>query len=210
MPGWSRTGLLWLIGAVAFTASASSSMGTETQTQPPPPRIRPQTGPPPPPASDSDTRPPPPGVAGRQSGSETALEREIHERVNRHRRERGLTPLTLDARISEQARRHSAAMAAGGVPVGHEGFQDRVRVLQRVMKVGRSAENVGTSHGYAAPARQTVAGWLASPAHRESIEGPYHSPRGLGWYATEPIKSTPRRSSSGNDTTATRRPAHLV
>jgi uncharacterized protein YkwD len=94
--------------------------------------------------------------------------------VNRYRRERGLAPLTLDARISEQARRHSVAMATGGVRVGHEGFKDRIRILQHVMKVGRSAENVGMSQGYAAPARQTVAGWLASPAHRESIEGRYH------------------------------------
>lgn len=99
--------------------------------------------------------------------------------MNRYRRERGLAPLTLDARISEQARRHSVAMATGGVRVGHEGFKDRIRIMQHVMKVGGSAENVGMSQGYAAPARQTVAGWLASPAHRENIEGRYHS-TGIG------------------------------
>jgi uncharacterized protein YkwD len=172
MSRWRRIVLLWLVGAVAFTESVSPSVAVGPQTRPPPPPIRPQ--PPPPPASGSETRPLPPGVAGRPSESDTALEREIHERVNRYRSERGLAPFTLDARISEQARHHSGAMATGRVRVGHEGFKDRIHVLQQEMKVGWSAENVGMSQGYADPAQQAVAGWLASPAHRESIEGRYH------------------------------------
>lgn len=64
-------------------------------------------------------------------------------------------------------------MASGKTPVGHQGFEDRIRALRRVMTVGWSAENAGMNEGYADPARQMMAGWLASPAHRVNMEGRY-------------------------------------
>ena len=107
------------------------------------------------------------------SARSAALEREVHELVNRHRRAHGLAPLALDARISRQARLHSVAMAAGTTRLGHEGFENRVRVLTETMPCQRSAENVASNHGYRAPASEAVRGWLASRTHRENIEGPY-------------------------------------
>jgi uncharacterized protein YkwD len=47
------------------------------------------------------------------------------------------------------------------------------------MPVGRSAENVASNRGYAAPAHQAVGGWLASTMHRANLEGPYAS-TGIG------------------------------
>lgn len=107
------------------------------------------------------------------SAGTAALEREVYALVNRHRKARGLAPLALDARISEQARLHSVAMATGKTPPGHAGFDDRLRVLARTMSCRRSAENVGFNQGYDEPAAAAVRGWLASRGHRKNIEGPY-------------------------------------
>jgi uncharacterized protein YkwD len=73
----------------------------------------------------------------------------------------------------QQARLHSAAMAAGRTSLGHAGFDDRVAALRRVMTFQRTAENVAFNQGHREPAAEAVRGWLTSRAHRENIEGPY-------------------------------------
>jgi len=113
------------------------------------------------------------------SNADAALERAAYDLVNRHRRARGLAPLALDPRITQQARRHSLAMAEGRTPFGHDGFTDRVDALGHVMPYRRSAENVASNKGHRDPAAEAVRGWLASRPHRENIEGPY-SLTGIG------------------------------
>ena len=105
--------------------------------------------------------------------ADAALERAVHELVNRHRRARALAPLALDPRISREARGHSLAMADGTTPFGHDGFSDRVKALSHVMTCRRTAENVASNRGHRDPASEAVRGWLESRAHRENIEGPY-------------------------------------
>jgi len=107
------------------------------------------------------------------TSANAALERAAYDQVNGHRRARGLAPLALDPRISQEARLHSLAMADGRTPLGHDGFADRVDALSRVMTCRRSAENVASNKGYPDPASEAVRGWLKSRAHRENIEGPY-------------------------------------
>jgi uncharacterized protein YkwD len=150
MHGWCRIMSLGLAGALALAGCASSNAAGKPQA--------PRTG------ADAVAHP---------SRGTAALEREVYELVNRHRKARGLAPLALDARVGEQARRHSVAMATGKTPAGHKGFDDRVRVLARTMSCRRSAENVGFNQGYDEPAAAVVRGWLASHGHRENIEGPY-------------------------------------
>ena len=110
---------------------------------------------------------------GRPAHPSAALEQKVVELVTRHRRARGLAPFAPDARVAQQARLHSEAMAAGRTPFGHDGFPDRVAALRRVMDVRRSAENVAFNQGARAPATEAVQGWLASRGHRENIEGRY-------------------------------------
>lgn len=115
-------------------------------------------------------------AAGRSQPSGTAsgaLEQAVHERVNAHRQAQRLPPLALDPRISQQARLHSLAMAKGTTPLGHDGFDERVEALRRVMPCRQSAENVAYNQGHRDPAAETVRGWLASRGHRRNIEGPY-------------------------------------
>jgi len=113
------------------------------------------------------------GTSSRTSTTAAALEREVFEAVNRHRRARGLPVLALEPRISRVARAHSAAMAARSVPLGHAGFDQRLNALRRVMAFRRSAENVAFNQGHRSPASEAVRGWLASRGHRENIEGRY-------------------------------------
>jgi len=100
------------------------------------------------------------------------IEQAVHDLVNAHRGSRKLPPLPLDPRISDVARRHSAAMAAGKVPFGHDGFTERAAVL-RDGRPSRVAENVAHDLGHPDPARQIVQAWVQSPEHRGNIEGSY-------------------------------------
>jgi uncharacterized protein YkwD len=104
--------------------------------------------------------------------SDAALEEAVYDQVNAHRQSHGLAPLAPDARISREARRHSRAMAERKT-LGHDGFDDRVQALRRVMPCRRTAENVAMNQGHRDPASEAVRGWLGSQAHRQNIEGPY-------------------------------------
>jgi uncharacterized protein YkwD len=64
-------------------------------------------------------------------------------------------------------------MAAGTTPLGHTGFAERAAKLRHALAARRTAENVAFDQGHRDPAAVTVRGWLASPGHRENIEGPY-------------------------------------
>jgi uncharacterized protein YkwD len=150
MRAWCRLLPLSLVGALALTGCV-----------PPEAAGRPQ-------APRTTT-----AAAARPSTTVAALEREAFELVNRYRKGHGLKPLSLDDRISQEARRHSAAMAKGRTPIGHQGFENRVRVLAKAMSFKRSAENVGFNEGFADPAAVALQGWVASRTHRENLEGPY-------------------------------------
>lgn len=108
-----------------------------------------------------------------KSDSFTALEKSIYEQINQYRQSRHLPPLTLDSRISEQARLHSQAMASGRVPFSHQGFKQRVKVVSRMIPYHSAAENVAYNQGYGDPDREAVQGWLKSTEHRINIEGQY-------------------------------------
>lgn len=107
------------------------------------------------------------------SGAFTTLEQSTHAQVNQYRKSRNLPPLTLDARISEQARVHSQAMASGRVPFSHQGFEQRVSVIGRAIPYRASAENVAYNQGYDNPDQQAVQGWIKSQGHRINMEGQY-------------------------------------
>jgi uncharacterized protein YkwD len=109
-----------------------------------------------------------------QHSSAISLEAQTHGSINAHRQAEGLSPLEYDSRIATVARRHSAAMAAGNVPFGHEGFEVRWHRIEEKISLRGMAENLGVNDY---PADRTVAAavsrWLASNGHRENIEGDY-------------------------------------
>jgi uncharacterized protein YkwD len=103
-----------------------------------------------------------------------AMEQSIHTQINQYRRSKGLPTLTLNSRITQQARAHSQAMANGKVPFSHQGFDQRVKVISRAISYSSAAENVAQNQGFSNPDRQAVQGWIKSPGHRKNIEGSYN------------------------------------
>ena len=99
------------------------------------------------------------------------LEAEVVRRVNEYREKEGLSKLRLDRRLVEQARRHSASMAAGDTEFGHDRFRDRVEATE--IRFAAAAENVGQNQGFSKPATQAVANWIKSDGHRKNIVGDF-------------------------------------
>jgi uncharacterized protein YkwD len=149
-------------------------------------------------------RPVSPSQAQDRSHEDAQLELAVFDRVNDHRRARGLAPLTLDARMNPLARLHSAAMAAGRVRVGHDGFAERASLLGQGQPKS-FAENVAYDAGHADPAAAIVKGWLESGSHRQNIEGPYER-TGIGvarslvgeFYVTQLFLGTPKHARARN------------
>lgn len=103
------------------------------------------------------------------------LEQEIFEQVNQHRAQRGLLPLKLDPKLSEQARIHSLDMAEKRLPFSHVDFDKRVRRIGRVVpgRRMRISENLAYIFSHNEPAKRAVNGWLQSDRHRAILEGNY-------------------------------------
>ncbi|MBW4636046.1 MAG: CAP domain-containing protein [Iphinoe sp. HA4291-MV1] len=102
----------------------------------------------------------------------TDLERSIFDDINRYRASKGLPKLSLNTRISRQARIHSQNMANGKIPFSHQGFRRRVSAIP--IRYRSAAENVAFNLGYSDPAQEAVAGWLHSPGHLANIKGNYN------------------------------------
>ncbi|MBW4665477.1 MAG: CAP domain-containing protein [Chroococcus sp. CMT-3BRIN-NPC107] len=113
-------------------------------------------------------------VAATPAKPPSAMEKSIHQQINQYRQSRKLPPLTLDARISAQAKIHSQNMANSKVPFSHDGFDERVTVIRRQIPYRAAAENVAFNQGYPNPAKQAVDGWIKSDGHRVNIEGQYN------------------------------------
>jgi uncharacterized protein YkwD len=106
-------------------------------------------------------------------------------RANAERTRRGLRALEPDARLQEAAQRHAADMARGD-SMAHEGADGSLapeRAARRGYRWTTVAENVAA--GYPDPAA-VVAGWLASPGHRENLLDPQVRHVGVGYaYRTD-------------------------
>jgi len=121
----------------------------------------------------SETAPTPTPSQGSTSEDLRNLELSVHQQINQYRQSRNLSPLTLDPRISEQARLHSEAMASGRVSFSHDGFEGRVKALEKSLPYRSAAENVAYNQGYSDPDQQAVKGWIKSPGHLKNIQGEF-------------------------------------
>jgi uncharacterized protein YkwD len=110
-------------------------------------------------------------IVGRQIASPGTLEAAVFEMVNSHRRSLQLPPLVADERIRALAREHSESMAAGKLPLSHEGFEARIAALG--LPYARAGENSASNRGFSDPAASAVGRWLSSPDHRRNIEGDF-------------------------------------
>jgi uncharacterized protein YkwD len=106
-----------------------------------------------------------------QSGSNltiAALERSIHNQIDRYRRSLNLPPLTIDPTVSAQARAHSEEMAQAGT------LSHTMDSVDRQRKYPTAAENIASTQADPQPDLIAVQDWLASPAHKQHILGNYN------------------------------------
>ncbi|MBE9095831.1 CAP domain-containing protein [Tychonema sp. LEGE 07203] len=106
------------------------------------------------------------------SSSLADLEKTVNQQINQYRASKNLPPLTVDPRITKQARIHSENMASGKVKFSHDGFEGRVKAIS--IPYQNVAENVAYNMGYSDPARNAVDGWIKSDGHRKNIEGQFN------------------------------------
>ena len=105
--------------------------------------------------------------------SETAL----LQAMNHVRRQHGLRPLQLDARLERAARSHSHAMVVDDA-FRHGAFGSR---MLRFHVAGRVAgENLAWGTGARGTAMGIVSAWLRSPEHRANLLRPSFSRVGIG------------------------------
>lgn len=102
-----------------------------------------------------------------------SLEQQVVNAVNEYRVKRGLSALTVNPMIAEQARTHSQDMARKSVPFGHDGFFNRIKFLEhRIKHYNGGSENVAWYPPNKSP-RDVVNLWLTSSGHRQNIMGHY-------------------------------------
>jgi len=106
------------------------------------------------------------------SSSIADLEKAANQQINQYRASKKLPPLSVDPRISQQARIHSENMASGKVKFSHDGFDGRVKAI--TIPYQSVAENVAYNMGYSDPVRNAVDGWIKSDGHRKNMEGQFN------------------------------------
>ena len=106
------------------------------------------------------------------STSITDLEKAVNQQINQYRASKKLPPLSIDPRISQQAKIHSENMASGKVKFSHDGFDGRVKAI--TIPYQSVAENVAYNMGFSDPVRNAVDGWIKSDGHRKNMEGQFN------------------------------------
>jgi len=105
---------------------------------------------------------------------------------------RNLPQLHWSQAMCEIAERHSRDMAERGVPFGHQGFDQRVKMFP--FSPRGAAENVAVVEGPDDAANMAVSGWINSEGHLKNIVNPtfnlgavgaYRVPGTKKWYLTQ-------------------------
>lgn len=108
-----------------------------------------------------------------KTNSIIALEEETHKQVNQYRISQNKPPLRLDPRISSEARLFSEKMAQGKAAFSHDGFEERVKAIEKLIPLVTAGENLAFNQGYNDPVRVAVEGWIKSPGHQDNMVGDF-------------------------------------
>ena len=86
--------------------------------------------------------------------------------TNHHRSQSGLPPLQWDDRICHIAKKHARQMAKGDMPFSHQDSDKRYAAMPAHTA---SSENLAKMSARANLAKDTVQGWINSPAHENNL-----------------------------------------
>jgi uncharacterized protein YkwD len=120
------------------------------------------------------------GVAAAEPADNTSFALRVLELTNAERESAGLVPLTLNSKLADSAQGYSEVLASSGCfehtcgPVPNFADRDGQAGYTDWTDIG---ENI--AGGYATP-EAVVAGWMASPGHRENILSPQFTEIGIG------------------------------
>lgn len=107
-----------------------------------------------------------------------SLEDQVLDLINKHRIRKHLAPLKTNKDIEKAAYKHSKDMAKGKMPLGHDGFDERMADLAEKLNGSTAfAENVAFGP---TTAEGVVTMWLNSPGHKKNIESPKYNLTGIG------------------------------
>jgi uncharacterized protein YkwD len=98
-----------------------------------------------------------------------AAELEMARLINEYRGSQGLSELATINHISFKSLEHNEYMMENNV-VNHDFFQERSQNIIAVLGAVKVNENV--AYNYVAP-QNALNAWLASPGHKENIEGDF-------------------------------------
>ncbi|MGH2685774.1 MAG: CAP domain-containing protein, partial [Actinomycetota bacterium] len=113
---------------------------------------------------------------GKPASPETAMAREIFDRVNAERRARGITPLLWDPELAATASGWSREMAGDGFR--HSDL--RLAMQQYENRYNRLGENIYAGSGSYADAGSAHTSWMVSSSHRLNIVQPGFTSIGIG------------------------------
>jgi uncharacterized protein YkwD len=102
------------------------------------------------------------------------VEQKVFQLVNEHRASIGFDELAWNETIAEQCREHSKNMSTGIVPVGHSGFDERIKKLLGFISFSIAGENVAFVSGYSNPAVLAFNEWLNSQEHQVNLESDFN------------------------------------
>lgn len=108
------------------------------------------------------------------------FEEKAVSQINAYRISKGLSALTPSDEIATIARAHSTNIAAGTVPFGHQGFNERFDLIAKVMTIELAAENVAYNMNASDPIQTAVKSWIESPGHLINIENSSYNRTGVG------------------------------
>ena len=120
---------------------------------------------------------------GDSGSAEERIARDVFDRVNDEREERGLEPLGWNDALAEVARDWSVEMSEEG-RISHQDIGELMRSDERLEGFAGVGENVFTSSG-PVPAGTIHAGWMRSDGHRVNVLNPGWDRIGIGVVCAE-------------------------
>lgn len=100
------------------------------------------------------------------------FEKNILVLVNQYRQQHDLPPLEINEDISEIARHHSSNMAQGLSIWGHEGYDERTKMVATVVRWEEIGENLARN-SLSTPVLTAMNGWINSPLHEDNLIGDF-------------------------------------
>jgi uncharacterized protein YkwD len=89
------------------------------------------------------------------------------ELTNTFRETKGLPALEWNEELYRIGMKHSKKMAKGEVPIGHDGFHERIKEVKFSVKY--FSENVAYNENVEDPCKTAITGWIKSPIHRMNM-----------------------------------------